>query len=196
MNKQELLHYLTVKLAIVSPVHWAHQRLAVAQNDYNSNRSFMNIVLGLSFFFGPIMIVLTVLEFIGRIFGKDPSGDLFFGLVSSVIGTAVFYYTWTSRQKKRREIEEAERDLLEKTSRPQYKAGINGFPPAFYNYNDIDYLRGLVQSGRADTLKEAFSLLENKKHHDTMISIQQETRAYAESAAASAAQAAYHSRRD
>ncbi|WP_414734685.1 hypothetical protein [Carnobacterium divergens] len=71
-------------------------------------------------------------------------------------------------------LQESKQVFSQEANNPNYVNGSNSFPEEFYNYSDVYRLWRLINEGRAETLKEAYSLLEQQYFYEDQMSIQEE----------------------
>lgn len=180
MNKQEILNYLSEKKRITAPVAAAEEQADQAQQTYmKAKKKWRPGII--------ILLIFALLEIYG--FNK-PWGDflsilgfLFFG------GIAVFLiYRKITHHIKPAEAKLAEANsiLQRARSNPEYRNGSKDFPAKFYNYYDIYRLWNFINEGRAESLKEAYNLLETHYFQEDQLAIQEDIRRLqSETAAAS-----------
>lgn len=126
----------------------------------------------------------TIMEFIYSIPGV---GYLLFYILQFplailiLLGPVAFlvfktYTTWKYNRRATNEFEIADKQLDEERQRElnvvysseQYQRYAVGFPDEFFDSDDVATLYQLLSLGRADNLKEAFSILEKRKHHERL----------------------------
>lgn len=182
MNKQEILNYLAEKKRITAPVAVAESNVNKAEQNYEKTTKKWKagiIVLGVCFAFW----------FVGLLIGHDTNlfyldhngspqigglgGSLLFGALLAI----VLY------MKQNRYVKPADHKLAEALSaleqaknNPDYQNGAKDFPAKFYNYYDIYHLWNFINEGRADSLKEAYNLLETHQFQQDQMAIQEEIR--------------------
>lgn len=170
MNIEETLDYLYALKRIVVPVTVAQNSVADAEYNLIKARSFLSKTI----------IVFVVIALLTLIFESNPDGyegynDFFYldedgvfqgGKIANFmlfagIAAALFYYKQKRRVDPAQAVYNNARQILNRElNNPDYINGVVGFPQNFYNYSDIYRLIKLIEESRADSLKEAFNLLE------------------------------------
>ena len=191
MDRNETLEYLEEKRIALAPVAIAQQDRAPKQ--FKSEKAEKRL--------RKTIIAFWVFALIGLFFGgsanepliyNDAAGVaqtnnmgyfLIFGVIAAII-MAVKYKFWV---KPAHEIlDEANQKLRQEENMPAYIEGRNGFPEEFYTYSDAYRLWKLVNEGRAESLREAYNLLEKQNFYEDQLAIQEETRSLQADTAASA----------
>lgn len=182
MNKQEILTFLSEKKRITAPVAAAEDKANKAEQKYQ--KALKKWKPGIS-----ALLVLLAIWLIGLFIGGDT--NLFYidhngsPQVGGIGGTLLFggllalvLYMKQTRYVKPAELEreEAFKNLQQAKSNPDYKNGAKEFPQKFYNYYDIHSLWNIINEGSAETLKEAYHLLETHHFQQNQIAIQEDIR--------------------
>ncbi|MHA8109931.1 hypothetical protein ACYATP_00070 [Lactobacillaceae bacterium Melli_B4] len=192
MNKNEILNYLAEKRQLTAPV-------AFARNEFNNKKIELReikkekwklLIWGCGFWF-VFMILKNLYDGVNNYLttptdsSSDLDGIIFFVPIVLMIVLIIL--------KRKKFIEPAQREvykslqaLKEEENNPNYMNGVNGFPQEFYNYTDIFRLYKLISEGRADTLKEAYNLLETQHFYEDQASRQEEIRSLQQDTANSA----------
>lgn len=181
MNKRELLDYLAEKKRITAPVAAAEEQADKAQQAYTTAVKKWRVII-------VILLILAVayLWFCTtgdlRFFYFDESGTiqaggigglvLFGGIAALLLYRKITHYVKPAEAK----LAEANRVLQQARNNPDYKNGAADFPAKFYNYYDIYHLWNFVNEGRAESLKEAYNLLETHQFQEDQMAIQEEIR--------------------
>ncbi|OUN33937.1 hypothetical protein [Lachnoclostridium sp. An76] len=183
MNKQEILNYLAEKKRITAPVAIAEDNANKAERNYEKATKKWKagiIVLGVCFAFwfvcGLLIVHDTNLFYLDRN-GSPQIGGLGGSLLFGALLAIVLY------MKQNRYVKPADHKLAEALSaleqaksNPAYQNGAKDFPAKFYNYYDIYHLWNFINEGRADSLKEAYNLLETHQFQQDQMAIQEEIR--------------------
>lgn len=185
MNIEETLDYLYELKRIVVPVTVAQNSVADAEYNLIKARSFLSktiLVFGGLAIFWLIVINDHNYEGYNHFFFFDENGVIQGGKIGNFllfagIAVALFYYKQKRRVDPAQAVYNNARQILNRElNNPDYINGVVGFPQNFYNYSDIYRLIKLIEEGRADSLKEAFNLLEQQQYQETQIAIQEEMR--------------------
>lgn len=192
MNRNETLDYLEEKRIALAPVAIAQQeRDSKRYKSEKAEKRLRKTIIG--FWVVGILFYLTGLD--GQ---KQPLlyvdengvqqlnnvGALLLMVGIAAIIMAVKYKFWV---KPAHEIlDEANQKLRQEENMPAYIEGRNGFPEEFYTYSDAYRLWKLVNEGRAESLREAYNLLEKQNFYEDQLAIQEETRSLQADTAASA----------
>ena len=75
-----------------------------------------------------------------------------------------------------KKLVEAQNILRQEKSKPDYINGSKNFPAKFYNYSDLFRLWNIINEGRAESLKEAYNLLETQQFQQDQMAIQEDIR--------------------
>ena len=183
MNKQEILNYLAEKKRITAPVAIAEDNANKAERNYEKATKKWKagiIVLGVCFAFWFICGLLIARD--TNLFYLDHNGSPQIGGLggSLLFGAllAVLLYMKQNRYVKPADhkLAEALSALEQAKNNPDYQNGAKDFPAKFYNYYDIYHLWNFINDGRADSLKEAYNLLETHQFQQDQLAIQEEIR--------------------
>ena len=180
MNREETLNYLSELRYIVAPVGQASYAYQKATDAYNRVKDRWNKVVGGLVLVGGICILGALFEIRHFIFYITPQGSLqlgggSFGAILIAIGFGIVRYKKNNLLAPAIKELQATKAVLEKAKAERaYQEEAKRFPAKFYNYSDIYRLHQLVAEGRADSLKEAFNLLEQQKFQEKQISLQEE----------------------
>lgn len=182
MNKQEILNYLAEKKRITAPVAVAESNVNKAEQNYEKTTKKWKagiIVLGVCFAFWFVALLIghdTNLFYLDHN-GSPQIGGLGGSLLFGALLAIVLY------MKQNRYVKPADHKLAEALSaleqaknNPDYQNGAKDFPAKFYNYYDIYHLWNFINEGRADSLKEAYNLLETHQFQQDQMAIQEEIR--------------------
>ncbi len=182
MNKQEILNYLAEKKRITAPVAAAESNVNKAEQNYEKTTKKWKagiIVLGVCFAFWFVWLLIghdTNLFYLDHN-GSPQIGGLGGSLLFGALLAIVLY------MKQNRYVKPADHKLAEALSaleqaknNPDYQNGAKDFPAKFYNYYDIYHLWNFINEGRADSLKEAYNLLETHQFQQDQMAIQEEIR--------------------
>lgn len=182
MNKQEILNYLAEKKRITAPVAVAESNVNKAEQNYEKTTKKWKagiIVLGVCFAFWFVWLLIghdTNLFYLDHN-GSPQIGGLGGSLLFGALLAIVLY------MKQNRYVKPADHKLAEALSaleqaknNPDYQNGAKDFPAKFYNYYDIYHLWNFINEGRADSLKEAYNLLETHQFQQDQMAIQEEIR--------------------
>lgn len=181
MNKRELLDYLAEKKRITAPVAAAEEQVHKARDAYTSATKKWRVII-------VILLILTVgyLWFCTtgnlRFFYFDGSGTLQAGGIGGLILfggiAALLIHRKITHHIKPAEanLAKANKALQQARNNPDYQNGARDFPAKFYNYYDIYRLWNFINEGRAESLKEAYNLLETQQFQEDQMAIQEDIR--------------------
>lgn len=186
MSREELLEYLLVKRRLVAPAEKARLYLEEVRSsnpNIDSFKTFARCVVK------SILLSLLILLLIGlliqlwmNIFVPVENHDIvkgqidpYAGWIFLIVFAIVIVKVYPKSRRKdsiaeknfMKKLEEAEKNYQIAISTPGYLDGKNDFPEKFYNYHDIYRLYGLIKEYRADSLKEAFNLLETQHFQES-----------------------------
>ncbi|MDY3023811.1 hypothetical protein ACEF17_09395 [Streptococcus hyovaginalis] len=165
MTKNEILNYLSEKRQILAPSALAWDNLE------NTKKKTSQINSGMTW-----LIWFTVAGFVFQIFRETTSFGFWWYLFLLAVIAKVLVWMFIARKQ----VQEAESIYRQELNTEEYRAGMAGFPEKFYNYGDVYRLYNLISEDRADTLKEAYNLLETQQFQETQLSMQQESLALQE----------------
>lgn len=181
MNKEEILDYLSEKKRLTAPVATAENNVRAAEQNYEKTRKKWklgrNILVGFFIFF-----------FLGFLFGEknlfyiDANHNPQVGGLGGIIlcgGLLIVLhfikkklYTHPAENK----LAEAQNILKQEKNKPDYINGSKNFPAKFYNYSDLFRLWNIINEERAESLKEAYNLLEMQQFQQDQMAIQEDIR--------------------
>lgn len=181
MNKQEILNYLAEKKRITAPVAATEEQVHKARQNYTNATKKWRVGI-------VILLILTVwfLWFCTtgdlRFFYFNANGTiqaggvgglvLFGGIAALLLYRKITHYVKPAEAK----LAEANKALQRARNNPDYQNGAKDFPAKFYNYYDIYRLWDFINEGRAESLKEAYNLLETHQFQEDQIAIQEDIR--------------------
>lgn len=201
MDREQTLDFLLKKRSETAEVATAQYELQDAENKFSNGKKKLHKTI--------IMFwIITVFNY----FFTGDSSDLMYN-------NSILYYDNASRQvalghlgaillpaiiagllmlfkyrhylmPAQNEINKAKHHLQSAEDNPIYQNGSKGFPTKFYNYSDAYRLWKLIDENRANTLQDAFNLLETQHFYEDQISIQEEIRSLQQDIAANAEAAA------
>lgn len=170
MNKRELLDYLAEKKRITAPVAAAEEQEHKAQDAYISATKKWRVTI----------IILLILTLIMLWY----CANFTFGIIDIIdiillggIAVLLIYRKITHHIKPAEtNLAKANKALQQARNNPEYQNGAKDFPAKFYNYYDIYRLWNFINEGRAESLKEAYNLLETQHFQEDQMAIQEEIR--------------------
>ncbi len=181
MNKKEILDYLSEKKRLTAPVATAENKVRAAEQNYEKARKRWKWGINVSI----VLLILYVLFFLSgdrrlfffnehHVFQAGGLGGiiLFGGILFLLLYVKNLRYTKPAESK----LAEAQSILKQEKSKPDYINGSKNFPAKFYNYSDLFYLWNFINEGRAESLKEAYNLLETQQFQKNQMAIQEEIR--------------------
>lgn len=161
MTREEILNYLMERRKLTAPVADMRNKLNEAMKKRNK---------ALKKGWGAI-VVLAVLAYLVN------DGE---GVKTSIIAVGIIIFLLIRKVKiyldSSKIIEEERNNLAEAEGQKAYQDGLRGFPEKFYNYSDVYRLWKLVNEGRADSLREAYNLLETQHFYEDQAAVQEEIR--------------------
>ena|GEM_PF-1519761 len=175
MNRDEILNYLMGLRHVTAPVAIAENNLRRNQDLYDKAKKKWWLPIG-------ICVVFTIgyMSMVGDGDKAIMTGNQFGGVGGLLVFgglTVLFLYLKFSKQGKlKRSVDGSTDILMQEKSNPEYQNGLNGFPAKFYHYSEIYRLWKLISEGRAETLKEAYNLLETQHFYEDQLSMQEEMR--------------------
>lgn len=181
MSKEEILDYLSEKKRLTAPVATAENNVRAAEQNYDKARKKwkwgINILI--------VFLILFIWVFFSgdrrlfyfnehHIFQAGGLGGiiLFGGILLLVLWTKSMRYTNPAQNK----LAEAQNILKQEKNKPDYISGSKNFPAKFYNYSDLFRLWNIINEGRAESLKEAYNLLETQQFQQDQMAIQEDIR--------------------
>ncbi len=181
MDREEILNYLSEKKRLTAPVATAENNVRAAERNYEKARKKWKWGINVSIVF----LILYVLFFLSgdrRLFFFDEHHNfqagglggiiLFGGILFLLLYAKSLRYTNPAEKK----LVEAQNILKQEKNKPDYINGSKNFPAKFYNYSDLFYLWNFINEGRAESLKEAYNLLEMQQFQQDQIAIQEDIR--------------------
>lgn len=181
MSKKETLDYLSEKKRLTAPVATAEDNVRAAEWNYEKARKKWK--------WGINILLVFLILFIGSFLSGDhrliyfnerhviQAGGLggiisFGGILSLLLYVKSLCYT-TPAEKK---LTEAQDILKQEKNKPDYINGSKNFPAKFYNYSDLFCLWKIINEERAESLKEAYNLLETQQFQKEQMAIQEDIR--------------------
>lgn len=181
MNKRELLDYLAEKKRITAPVAAAEERFHKAQQTYTNATKKWRVII--------VILLIIAVMFLWycttgdlRFFYFDANGTIQAGGIGGLIlfggiAALLLYYKITHYVKPAEtKLRESNKTLQQARNNPDYQNGARDFPAKFYNYYDIYRLWNFINEGRAESLKEAYNLLETQQFQEDQMAIQEDIR--------------------
>lgn len=181
MNKRELLDYLAEKKRITAPVAAAEEQVNKARQNYTNATKKWRVGIVILLIFLALYLFTFVSGDVG-VFYRDPDGTVALGGTGGLILfgaiTALLLYRKITHHIKPAEqkLAETNRVLQQARNNPDYQNGAKDFPAKFYNYYDIYRLWNFINEGRAESLKEAYNLLETHQFQEDQMAIQEDIR--------------------
>lgn len=93
--------------------------------------------------------------------------------VFALISINLIYKYKIAVAEARKKFNEVDKKACVTENSVEYKNLFNDFPKEFENYIDLQRIYSLLSTSRADTLKEAYNIVEQEKLHSDMIEIQE-----------------------
>lgn len=181
MSKKEILDYLAEKKRLTLPVAIAENRERTAECNYEKARKKWKWGIKILFVF----LILYIWYFLSedrRLFYFDEHHTfqagglggiiLFGGILLLLLYVKSLLYT-TPAEKK---LTEAQNILKQEKNKPDYINGSKNFPAKFYNYSDLFCLWKIIDEERAESLKEAYNLLETQQFQQDQMAMQEDIR--------------------
>lgn len=181
MDKKEMLDYLSEKKRLTEPVAVAENHVRAAKQDYEKARRKwkwgINILI--------VFVVLFIWDFLTddrRLFYFDEHHTIQAGGLGGIIlfgGILLLLLYVKSRRytnPAKSRLAEAQNILQQEKNKPDYRNGSKNFPAKFYNYSDLFCLWKIINEERADSLKEAYNLLETQQFQEDQMAIQEDIR--------------------
>ncbi len=181
MDKQEILNFLSEKKRVTAPVAAAEDSVDRAEKNYEMAKKKWR---------GGIVILLILTLAYLRFCSKGNFGLFYFnergviqaggigGLILFGGLSALLLYIKITRYIKpaEHELANALSILRQAKDTPAYQNGAKDFSAKFYNYSDVYHLWNFINEGRAETLKEAYNLLETNQFQQNQMEIQADIR--------------------
>lgn len=181
MDKKEMLDYLSEKKQLTAPVATAENNVRAAEAGYEKARKKwkwgINILI--------VLVVLFIWYFLTgdrRLFYFDENHTfqagglggiiLFGGILLLLLYVKSRRYTNPAKGK----LAEAQNILQQGKNKPDYRNGLKNFPEKFYNYSALVCLWKIINEERAESLKEAYNLLEMQQFQEDQMAIQEDIR--------------------
>lgn len=176
MTTKEILEYLEKRWQIVKQVEEAAQNLERIKKQQPSQKNLYKRRMIILASLGIYMILLYFMSF-PRMISYGFIGFLFYTILNMVIIAGILYlayYFW----KRKKEIivqsnadyndalKRAETDFYSLYNSTEYIQGAKSFPSEYYNSESLARLYKLVEEGRANSLKEAYNLLEQQRNQE------------------------------
>lgn len=181
MDKKEILDCLSEKKRLTAPVATAENNVRAAESNYEKacKKQKWGIIISIVF------LILYILFFLSGDRGLFSLNEhhvlqagglggiiLFGGILFLLLYVKSLLYT-TPAEKK---LVEAQNILRQEKNKPDYINGSKNFPAKFYNYSDLFRLWNIINEGRAESLKEAYNLLETQQFQQDQMAIQEDIR--------------------
>ncbi len=181
MDKQEILNFLSEKKRVTAPVAAAEDSVDRAEKNYEMAKKKWRV--------GIVILLILTLAYL-RFCSKGNFGLFYFnergviqaggigGLILFGGLSALLLYIKITRYIKpaEHELANALSILRQAKDTPAYQNGAKDFPAKFYNYSDVYHLWNFINEGRAETLKEAYNLLETNQFQQNQMEIQADIR--------------------
>lgn len=181
MSKEEILGYLAEKKRLTLPVATAENNMRVAERNYEKARKKWKLGIGVLMVF----LIIYILFFLSgdhdlfyfNEYDTFQAGGLggiilFGGILLILLYIKKLRYTNPAEKK----LTEAQSILKQEKSKPDYINGSKNFPAKFYNYSDLYCLWNIINEERAESLKEAYNLLETQQFRQDQMAIQEDIR--------------------
>jgi len=181
MGKQEILDYLSEKKRLTAPVATAENNVRAAEGNYEKARKKWKWGINVSI----ALLILYVLLFLSgdrRLFFFNEHGTFEAGGLGGIIlfGGILFLLLYIKSLRYTNPAEnrlvEAQNILKQEKNKPDYINGSRNFPAKFYNYSDLFRLWNIINEERAESLKEAYNLLETQQFQQDQMAIQEDIR--------------------
>lgn len=181
MNKQEILDNLSEKKRLTAPVATAENNVRAAEQNYEKARKKWKWGINISIVF----LVLFILFFLSgdrRLFFFNEHNTFQAGGLGGIIlfGGISFFLIYIKKLRytdpAESKLAEARNILKQEKNKPDYISGSKNFPAKFYNYSDIFRLWNIINEERAESLKEAYNLLETQQFQQDQMAIQEDIR--------------------
>lgn len=181
MSKKEILDYLSEKKRLTAPVATAENNVRVAERNYEKAckkwKWGINILI--------VFLILFIWYFLSgdhrlfffnehHVFQAGGLGGiiLFGGILLLLLYVKRLRYTNPAQNK----LAEAQNILKQEKNKADYINGSKNFPAKFYNYSDLFRLWKIINEERAESLKEAYNLLETQQFQQDQMAIQEDIR--------------------
>lgn len=181
MSKKEILDYLSEKKKLTALVATAENNVRAAERNYEKACKKWKWGINISIFF----LILFILYFLSgdhrlfffneqHVFQAGGLGGiiLFGGILLLLLYVKGLLYTNPAQNK----LAEAQNILKQEKNKPDYINGSKNFPAKFYNYSDLFRLWKIINEERAESLKEAYNLLEMQQFQQDQMAIQEDIR--------------------
>lgn len=181
MSKKEILDYLSEKKSLTAPVATAENNVRTAERNYEKACKKWKWGINISIVFS-ILYILFFLSGDRRLFFFDEHHTfqagglggiiLFGGILLLLLYVKRLRYTNPAENK----LAEAQNILKQEKNKAEYINGSKNFPAKFYNYSDLFCLWNIINEERAESLKEAYNLLEAQQFQQDQMTIQEDIR--------------------
>lgn len=181
MSKKEILDYLSAKKRLTLPIATAENNVRTAERNYEKARKkwkwginilIVLVVLYIWFFLSGDRSLFSFNEHHTLQAGGLGGIILFGGILLLLLYIKNLRYTNPAKNK----LAEAQNILRQEKNNPDYINGSKNFPAKFYNYSDLFRLWSIINEERAESLKEAYNLLETQQFHQDQMAIQEDIR--------------------
>lgn len=162
---QKSLEDLKRMTELTFPRHIANEKYKIIVSKGKWSPLFILVVL----FFAGVTLLSILLD--GFSFFIH-AGTIYWS-VFALISTNLIYKYKIAVAKARKNFNEINKKACVTENSVEYKNLFNGFPKEFENYIDLQRIYSLLSTSRADTLKEAYNIVEQEKLHSDMIKIQE-----------------------
>ncbi len=181
MSKKEILDYLSEKKRLTAPVATAEINVKAAERNYEKARKKWKWGINVSI----ILLICEILLFLSgdwRLFFFNEHHTFQAGGLGGIIlfGGISFLLLYIKRLRytnpAENKLTEAQNILKQEKNKPDYINGSKNFPVKFYNYSDLFRLWNIINEERAESLKEAYNLLETQQFQQNQMEIQEDIR--------------------
>ncbi|MGX7030845.1 hypothetical protein ACWN8B_05730 [Vagococcus zengguangii] len=150
MDKNELLNYLLNQ----------QKRTKVATKLEKTLRNQKNVEADMKKKWNGTIYASIIVATLLRIMYYPYNNYMMFTTFLYVLGIGLFLLRRNKVQVCANKVSETEQLLKNEMSKPEYLEGLHNFPVKFYDFDSTYRLYNLVSESRANTLQEAFNLLE------------------------------------
>lgn len=181
MSKEEILDDLSEKKRLTAPVATAENNVRAAERNYEKACKkwkwgiiilIVLLILWIPYFLSSDRRLFYFNEYHTFQIGGLGGIILFGGILLLLLYVKSLRYTKPAENK----LAEAQNILKQEKNNPDYINGSKNFPAKFYNYSDLFRLWNFINEERAESLKEAYNLLETQQFHEDQMAIQEDIR--------------------
>ncbi len=181
MDKKEILDYLSEKKRLTAPVATAENHVKAAKQDYEKARKKWKWAINILVIF----VILFIWYFLSgdrRLFFFNEHHTFQAGGLGGIIlfGGILLFLLYVKNLRyinpAKSKLAEAQSILEQEKRKPDYRNGSKNFPEKFYNYSDLFSLWKIINEERADSLKEAYNLLETQQFQEDQMAVQEDIR--------------------